>query len=182
MLAAGREHDDAGRERSHDQRVRPMTSPATIRKPAKVKAGSPQEPDSGRLAVDAALAGMAEPVAARLREVRDLVFATAAATAGVGPVEQTLKWGQPSFLTSKTGSGSTIRMDQVKSRPGGYAVYFHCQTDLVETFRRLYPETFVFEGNRALHLDVASPLPADELGHCIALALTHHRRRRAGCS
>jgi hypothetical protein len=156
-----------------------MTSPARIRKPAKAGAGSPQEPDTGRLAVDAALAGMPKPVATRLKEVRDLVLATAAATPGVGPVEQALKWGQPSFLTSNTGSGSTIRMDRVKNRPGGYAVYFHCQTDLVETFRQLYPETFGFEGNRALHLDAATPLPADELRHCLALALTYHQRKRA---
>lgn len=135
-------------------------------------------PDAGRIAVDAVLDAMSGPVAARLREVRDLVLATAAATPGVGPVEQALKWGQPGFLTRESGSGSTIRMDAARGRPGGYAIYFNCQTDLVETFRRLYPDSFAFEGRRALHLDAATPLPAGELGHCIALALTHHLRRR----
>ena len=48
--------------------------------------------------------------------------------------------GQPSYLTPETKSGSTIRIDQVKAAAGQYAVYFHCQTDLVETFRELYPE------------------------------------------
>jgi hypothetical protein len=146
---------------------------------AKAAAGTMPEPDAGRHAVDAVLAGMPEQVAARLREVRNLVLATAAATAGVGPIEQALKWGQPSFLTSQTGSGSTIRMDQVANRPGGFAVYFNCQTDLVETARQLYPGVFTFEGNRALHLDAGRPLPVDALRHCIALALTHHQRRRA---
>jgi hypothetical protein len=157
-----------------------MTSPATTGKRTKAGAGLAPHPDSGRLAVDSTLAGLPQPVSARLKEVRELVLATAAATAGVGPVEQALKWGQPSFLTTESGSGSTIRMDAVKNRPGGYAIYFNCQTDLVETFRGLYPRAFAFEGNRALHLDAAQPLPTDELRHCIALALTYHRRKRAG--
>ena len=45
-------------------------------------------------------------------------------------------------------SGSTIRIDQVKAEAGQYAVYFHCQTDLVETFRELYPE-LRYGGNRS---------------------------------
>ena len=40
----------------------------------------------------------------------------------------------------------------MKSSAGQYAVYFHCQTDLVETFRELYPE-LSFSGNRAILLD-----------------------------
>ncbi len=137
----------------------------------------PDEADAGRRAVDSALAGMDPAVASRLGEVRALILATATATPGVGPLAQALKWGQPSFLTAVTGSGSTIRMDAAKGRPGGYAVYFHCQTDLVETFRRLYPDTFRFEANRALHLDAADPLPVEELRHCLALALTYHQRK-----
>ena len=36
---------------------------------------------------------------------------------------------------------------------GRYAVYFHCQTDLVETFRELYPTEFSFGGNRSILFD-----------------------------
>lgn len=111
--------------------------------------------------------------------LRRLILDTAAQTAGVGRVEETLKWGQPSYLTPETGSGSTIRIDAVKGDPSRFAIYFHCQTDLVVTFRRLYPETFVFEGNRALHFRADDELPENEVRHCVSLALTYHARRKA---
>jgi hypothetical protein len=109
--------------------------------------------------------------------LRQLIFDTAKATKGVGPLEEALKWGQPSYLTSESKSGSTIRIDQVKAEAGRYAVYFHCQTNLVETFRELYPE-LRYEGNRAILLDAADRLPEAELRHCVGLALTYHLQKR----
>src|SRR5215475_28767 len=85
--------------------------------------------------------------------------------------------GQPSYLTPETGSGSTIRIDRVKSADNQVAVFFHCQTDLVETFRELYPK-LSYSGNRAILLDADRKLPEAELRHCVALALTYHLRKR----
>ena len=53
---------------------------------------------------------------------------------GVGPLTETLKWGQPSYLTQESGSGSTVRIDRLK-KGDGYAIYFHCQSGLVDEFR-----------------------------------------------
>ena len=86
--------------------------------------------------------------------------------------------GQPSYLTAESKSGSTIRIDQVKAEAGRYAVYFHCQTDLVETFCELYPE-LSYGGNRSILLDASDKLPEAALRHCVALALTYHLRKRA---
>jgi uncharacterized protein DUF1801 len=113
-------------------------------------------------------------IAARLTSLRELIFETASRTPGVGELDETLKWGQPSYLTTKSKSGSTIRIDSVKSSPDYYAVYFHCQTNLVETFRRLYPREFTYAGNRAILFHLRDDIPADELSHCISLALTYH--------
>ena len=65
----------------------------------------------------------------------------------------------------------------MKTEAGQYAVYFHCQTDLVETFRELYPE-LRYGGNRSILLDAADRLPEAALRHCVALALTYHLRKR----
>jgi hypothetical protein len=124
------------------------------------------------------LAAYPAPVRAKLSALRKLIVDTASKTEGVGALEEALKWGQPSFLTPVTKSGSTIRIDALKSEPNRYAMYFHCQTNLVETFRRLYPKEFEFDGNRALLFDAAKPLPEEPLRHCIALALTYHQRKR----
>ncbi|WFU56686.1 DUF1801 domain-containing protein [Bradyrhizobium pachyrhizi] len=118
------------------------------------------------------------PVRARLLALRRLIFETAKATKGVGALEETLKWGQPSYLTPETGSGSTVRIDQVKPATDRVAVYFHCQTNLVETFRELYPE-LSYSGNRAILLDVAGKLPEVALRHCVALALTYHLNKKS---
>jgi len=85
--------------------------------------------------------------------------------------------GQLSYLTGESKSGSTIRIDRVKSVGDQVAVYFHCQTNLVETFRELYPE-LSYSGNRAIVLDASKKLPEEELRHCVALALTYHRSKR----
>jgi hypothetical protein len=116
----------------------------------------------------------------RLEALRRLIRDTARRTAGVGRLEETLKWGQPSFLTPETGSGSTIRIDARKD--GGTAMYFHCQTNLVRTFRQLYPDEFVFEGNRALVFGSESKPPEQALRHCIALALTYHQNKKTSRS
>lgn len=114
----------------------------------------------------------------RLLELRQLIFETAAATDGVGTIEETLKWGEPSYLTVGPKSGTTIRIDRHKSGDGRYALFVPCSTNLIETFRERYGARLTFEGNRAVVLDAADPLPTDELRHCIALALTYHVRKR----
>jgi hypothetical protein len=117
------------------------------------------------------------PVKAKLLALRRLILDTAKATQGVGAPEETLKWGQPSYLTTESKSGSTIRIDQVKTEASQVAVYFHCQTNLVETFRELYPE-LRYSGNRAILLNAGDGLPEAELRHCVALALTYHLSKR----
>ena len=130
-------------------------------------------------AVDAVFKAYPPPIKSKLLALRRLIFDTARTTRGVGRLEESLKWGQPSYLTPETKSGSTIRIDQVKSGAGQYAVYFHCQTNLVETFRELYPN-LVYGGNRCILLDATEALPEAALRHCVALALTYHLNKRKG--
>ena len=79
-----------------------------------------------------------------------LIFAAAADLPGTGGLVETLKWGQPAYLTVKPKTGSTIRIDAFGGRDEHYAMFVHCQSRLVESFRVLYPQTFTFEGKRAL--------------------------------
>ena len=129
-------------------------------------------------AIEAIFAAYPKPVRTKLLALRRLIFDTAKTTGGVGPLEEALKWGQPSYLTSKTRSGSTIRIDQVKSVANQYAVYFHCQTDLVATFRELYPREFRYGGNRSILFNADDVIDEPALRHCLALALTYHLNRR----
>ncbi len=117
------------------------------------------------------------PMRHKLMALRQLIFDTAAQTAGVGELEETLKWGEPAYLTSKGKSGSTVRIAYKPNKPSQYAMYFNCQTTLVDTFRTMFPNDFRFEGNRAIVFEQAAKLPVKELSWCIAAALMYHQRR-----
>ena len=113
----------------------------------------------------------------KLFALRELIFRTAEATAGVGEIEESLKWGEPAYRT-KNKAGTTIRIDWKKKNPDQYAMYFNCQTNLVEMFRTLFPNDFKFEGNRALVLELQENVPKDSLAVCIAESLTYHLSKR----
>jgi len=117
------------------------------------------------------------PKAARVRllGLRQTILDVAAATPGVGALEETLKWGEPAYLTP-SGAGSTIRLGWKAKMPDEVAIYFICTTDLLGRFRELYPNEFRFGGNRALLFDLGAPVPDAPLRHCIALALTNKLR------
>ena len=60
------------------------------------------------------------PTAVRRRftQVRALLFQMAAQYKEVGPITETLKWGEPAYLTEQSKSGSTIRF-QLEGRAAG---------------------------------------------------------------
>ena len=120
--------------------------------------------------VDAAFRAYPVSLRAKLERLRAIVLATAAKMDGVA-VEETLRWGQPAFVSK---GGSTIRIDGTKD--GRAALYFICHTDLVATFRELYP-ALRYDGNRAILLGPREPVPEDALRHCISLALSYRKRR-----
>ena len=130
-------------------------------------------------AVEAVFKKYPDEVRARLLDLRQLIFDAAAATTGVGEIEETLRWGEPSYLTTQSKSGSIVRMHWKPADGDSYRLYFHCQTNLVATFRELYPTELSYDGNRSVVLLRSDPIPVDAIRHCIALALTYHLNRKA---
>ena len=118
-------------------------------------------------------------VKTKLLALREMIFEVAQSTPGVGTLEEALRWGQPSYLTTETGSGSTLRIDAIKNEPDTYAIYFICTSGLVDKFKELYRNDMNFVGNRSIVFHVADRLPLKALRHCISLALTYHNRKRA---
>lgn len=108
----------------------------------------------------------------KLLFLRSLVLETVEETDGINTIEETLKWGEPSYIAK---GGSTIRMNWKKSAPDHYAMYFNCKTKLVDTFRERYKHEFKYEGNRAIVFHKNDDIPVEELKHCILLSLTYHR-------
>ena len=90
---------------------------------------------------------------------------------GLPSLEETLKWGEPSYLAKK---GSTIRMDWKAKNPDQYAMYFKCTSKLVASFRLAYDEIFDYEGTRAIVFKLGEEIPEVDLKSCIKVALTYH--------
>lgn len=108
----------------------------------------------------------------KIDNLRDLIIETATEIETITTLEETLKWGEPSYLTKK---GSTIRIDWKKGKPEQYAMYFQCSSALIETFKIVYKDVFSFEGKRAIIFKLDSKtLPTTELKQCIKSALTYH--------
>ena len=126
-------------------------------------------------AVEQAFATFPPAARRRLLAVRATIFSVAVATEGVGEITETLKWGEPAYLTAKSRSGSTIRLGCPRAQPGHCALYFNCNTNLVETFRSLFPNELQFQGNRAIVLAPDARIDKQALALCIGAALTYHR-------
>jgi hypothetical protein len=60
--------------------------------------------------VAAVFARYPQRVQTRLHWMRALILDVAAKTPGVGPLQETLRWGEPAYVTAQTTSGSTPRM------------------------------------------------------------------------
>lgn len=110
----------------------------------------------------------------RLLELRDLILETAAETEGVGEIEETLRWGEPSYITAKPKTGTTIRINALRDAPDFVALYVNCQTTLVDDWRRMFDGVLQFEGNRAVLVEIGRPLPVEALSRCISMALRYH--------
>ena len=112
-----------------------------------------------------------------LLALRQIIF-DVAVEESVGPLEESLKWGQPSYLASKPKTGTTIRIDVDSTHGGDIALYVNCKSSLIEEWRERFPD-YRFGGNRSVHLRREDDFSAPELKIMIADALTYHRRKRA---
>lgn len=126
-------------------------------------------------AVEAKFRSLPEPLRPPMLRLRQVILDVAARNPEIGPLTETLKWGEPAWLPKRPRTGTTVRADALKGSATRYALYVHCQTSLIETYRRHYPGEFSYDGNRALVFSTEFEPPAGPLAHCIALALTYHR-------
>ena len=119
-----------------------------------------------------------EAAGKRLMQVRQLIFKCASKDNAICELKETLKWGEPAYLTEQTGSGSTIRLGYKDNQPDTVAVYFNCQTTIVKDIQQRYPDQFKCENNRVLLLPIGKPLPKKELSECLEIALKYHINKK----
>ncbi|MGX1927753.1 DUF1801 domain-containing protein [Flagellimonas sp. 2504JD4-2] len=113
-----------------------------------------------------------DSVRGKMETLRQLVLEVAQETPEINKLEETLKWGEPSYLAPR---GSTLRMDWKAKSPHQYALYFQCSSMLVSTFKMVYGNTFSYEGNRAIVFPLEDEIPVEEVKNCIRTTLQYHK-------
>ena len=118
-----------------------------------------------------------DPVARQgLLTLRRLVFETAADLPQVGVITETLRWGQPSYITEQTKSGTPIRLGVPKA--GGFALYVHCQSRVIPEFLEKYPAWDRVDGTRAVLFQTPSEIEPLRHGWLIERAFPSKLTRR----
>lgn len=110
----------------------------------------------------------------KLLFLRALILNVAKSDARIGKIDETVRWGEPSYLTSETKSGSIIRIHWRASQPKQYAIYFHCGTTLVSDFKKKYSKNLCFGGNRSIIFQEKDIVPEKIVSTCIKMALTYN--------
>ncbi|MBM1106327.1 DUF1801 domain-containing protein [Aurantibacter crassamenti] len=108
----------------------------------------------------------------QMNRLRALILESASEIESLQTIEETLKWGEPSYLTKH---GSTLRMDWKAKSPDQYAMYFKCTSKLVTTFKTIFKDKFIYEGTRAIVFKLNDKVPEKEMKQCIKMALTYHK-------
>jgi hypothetical protein len=111
-----------------------------------------------------------------LLEIRAAIFEVAAEES-LGEITESLKWGELSYQSK---AGSPIRIDWKAKSPHAISVYFNCKTVLVDTFKEIYQDTFIYAGNREIVFQIPDDfslkeLPILELKACLSMALRYHQ-------
>lgn len=104
--------------------------------------------------------------------LRALIFDVADRTPEVGPLDESLKWGQPAYLPRRPRTGSTLRIGLHKS--ARFALFAHCQTTIISNYAQTFPAWDRIEGNRAVLFDTSEGIEPERLSHLIRHALTYH--------
>jgi hypothetical protein len=104
--------------------------------------------------------------------LRAMILAQAALLPQIGRIEEALRWGQPAYLTPDTGAGCSLRIGPV--RDGGFGLFVHCRTTLIEEFRAGPGGACRTEGTRAVLFRSAADIAEGPVTMLIAGALTWH--------
>jgi hypothetical protein len=97
--------------------------------------------------------------------------------AETGPLEESLKWGQPAWRPHNSRTGSTLRLNWSPAAPDRLMAFVDCKTDLAAQMSTRFPGRFHNDCRRALAFDLVEPLPEDAIWQLALLTFTYHRTK-----
>ena len=114
-----------------------------------------------------------ENVNEKLQILRKLIYQVAEEIKLTWDIQETLKWWEPSYITSKS-TGTTIRLAMVKSTQNQFGIFFNCKSSMISSIKEIFGNQFNYQGNRALVFTTQDELHLNNIKYCFELALTYH--------
>ena len=87
------------------------------------------------------------------------------------PLTEALRWGQPSYIARR---GTPLRLGP--HREASFAIFAHCQSNVINTYASQFPGWDRIDGNRAVLFDHVDQIEPERLATLIRHALTYRRR------
>ena len=96
-------------------------------------------------------------------------------TSQSGPLDESLKWGQPAWRPRRPRTGATLRLNWSDAAPDRLMAFVDCKTDLASQMSTRFPGQFENDGGRALAFDLNEALPVDAIAQLAQLTFTYHQ-------
>lgn len=122
--------------------------------------------------VDKVFSGYPKEAKKCLLTLRCLIYEVANEE-GVKELEESLKWGEPSYRPVKPRIGTSVRIAWKNEAPENIYLLVNCKTSLVDKYRALFSEALSFSDNRAVVIPINKTLPIESLRECIRLAFRY---------
>lgn len=110
-------------------------------------------------------------VAQGMARLRNLIIDTGASDPRIGPLTESLKWGQPAFRPRAANTGTTLRVAPHKSAT--FAFYAPCSTTVIANHAQRFAGADRIDGSRAILFDHPDQIDADRLRLTILHGLTY---------
>lgn len=105
------------------------------------------------------------------------VFHTIAQDNNLGPLGESLEWGQPAWRPTRPRTGSTLRMNWSPASPDRLALFVDCKTDLASRMRDMYPDLPVNDGRRQLAIALDAEFPEQAVSHLAQMTFSYHKAK-----
>lgn len=116
-----------------------------------------------------------DEVQGKMEVLRELVHEIAQEEELVTELEETLRWGEPTFISNV---GTSLRMGWSDKRPDQYGLFVQCSSLVIPTIRAVHADALRYDKNRGVLFQNEEDLPLDLLRPMIHAALVYKKVKK----
>lgn len=106
------------------------------------------------------------------------LFHGVAEARAIGPLEESLKWGQPAWRPVRPRTGSTLRLGWSEGQPDRLSLFVDCKTDLALRLKVTHPDLPFNDERRHIAVSLDTPLPEEAVIRLAEMTFCYHLRQQ----